>query len=112
MKLTEITGDHTEPLLISMLRKLQPTIKSGKMDYAEPLSRGRTKLITRLEIDEGTIELGVMQDDGQVWAASIPSSMVDDFTIKTYRSYGEKRWVLIKKSLADQVRDLPEPSEG
>ena len=114
MKLTEITDNHAEPLLHSMLRKMQPIIKSGKMDYASTLITdfARAKPITKLEIEEGNIELGVMQDNGQVWNATIPSSIVDDFTIKTYMSYGEKRWVLIRKDIADQVEDLPEPSKG
>lgn len=110
MKLTEITHAG-EPLLFSMLRKLAPVVKGMKMDYAS-LSFDTLSPVMGLEIEGDVIELKTLGPSGAVWAASIPVDHAENFTIKTYRSYGEKRWVLIRRDIADQVEDLPGQSES
>jgi hypothetical protein len=111
MKLHEITDHGAEPLLVSMLRKLAPLIKDRKMDYVVSSFPAR-RLITRLDIEPTAIELKVMHETGATWAAALPFGVYKDFTIKTYMDHGEKRWLLIKKDLVDQVKDVPEATRG
>lgn len=101
-----VREDTSEHLLLSMLRKIQPYVKELRVYYQLRPGIENRKVLMGLEfhneVSRDVVDMKVLQNTGQVWVATIPNSMLDEFTIKTAPGWdGKQTWILIKKNAVD-----------
>ena len=103
--------EEREHILVSMLRKLHPEIEKHNVYYAFN-SFAEKKHISKLKFQplkkgspQGDISVDIrLLENG--WMASLTEQSFNKFTIKSFNELGKKKWVLIKKEIADQVEDI------
>lgn len=111
-----IKEDAAEPLVLSMLRRLDPMVKAMRVYYRGSLG-GEPKLLYSWEIEPPIIDghepaLGLSVaaprwDDHRPWKASLLFSKLDDYTIKSEGEGDQKIWIVQVKDKVAESAEWP-----
>ena len=111
-----IKEDAGEPLVLSMLRRLDPMVKAMRVYYKSTASE-QPKLLYSWEVEppfmkghEEALGLSVASprwDDARPWKASLLFSRLNDYTIKSEGEGDQKVWIIQRKDSVDESAEWP-----